>query len=62
MSDCNRCGKPADLGMTCVGPRCEACGCDTARDEVPSVWGPFDVEVSEKTRRLWGPLTLVGER
>ncbi len=25
---CNRCGQAADMGMTCSGPRCQACGCD----------------------------------
>ena len=28
---CNCCGAVADLGMTCVGPRCRNCGCDNAR-------------------------------
>lgn len=49
---CNKCGSTTDLGMTCSGVRCSRCGCDEA-----SVWGPLYVEISEETRRLWGPLT-----
>ena len=58
---CNRCAAVADLGMTCVGPRCRNCGCDNARrpdEELESIWGPFHVEVSEETERLWGPLSV----
>lgn len=56
--ECSKCGAKADLGMTCVGPRCRNCGCDNARPfgEVPG-WGPLYIEPSEETRRLWGPLS-----
>lgn len=66
---CNRCGGKADLGMTCSGPRCRACGCDRPRGrgrfaeehaeyvDRESIWGPLHVEPGEETRRLWGPLT-----
>lgn len=56
---CNKCGVRADMGMTCVGPRCQRCGCDNARpfgEERESIWGPLHVEISEKTECLWGPL------
>ena len=48
---CNKCGDPA-TGQTCVGPRCDTCGCDNATEHP-------ELCIADQTRPL--PLLQEGQ-